>query len=315
MLLNVLKAHGSQNTFFVIDIRNQSFFTSVVMQQLSIVLCNPNGVLKGADGVLFIDKGVSAAYQMRIFNADGSEALMCGNGMRIVARWALENSRKDMQTIENVTHLPYNVATDNNFHDVVKGVSVVFPPADLSSHKILNIAQQICIDEFIPALDNSLKFTAVAMPNPHIIAIVPDININLLAQLGVQANERKAIFPNGANVSFVKIKDAHNLYVATYERGVGLTNACGTAMIAACVTTVVQKLCPYNEWLCVQNPGGYVKIKLDQNLVATMVGNATYMLEAIIELDEEQIDVYTVQEVTINQKEMNAYDQLLQQVI
>ncbi len=105
--------------------------------------------------------------------------------------------------------------------------------------------------------------------------------------------------------------DDATLFVATYERGVGLTNACGTAMIASCITVIQLGLSSYNTWITVKNKGGFVKIAIDKSLGAKMIGNATYILEAIIEFDEETLDIYTLIEVTQNKKELEAYEQLL----
>lgn len=314
MIINVIKAHGSQNTFFVIDIRNQSFFSNDVLKKITISLCNPQGLLKGADGVLYIDKGIHSKYKMRIFNADGSEALMCGNGMRIVARWALEESKTSTNIVENITNLVYSVSSNQDFHSDVKGVSIKFPSASLDASQVLLSTEPNFLNKSIPTLHPDLLFTAVAMPNPHIVANVQKIDMDLLALLGKKANEITDIFPAGVNLSFMQQLNANELYVATYERGVGLTNACGTAMIASTLVAILQNKVQRNQLITVKNPGGYVQISIDEQNAATMIGNATYLLEAQIEIDEDEIDVYTIQEFTINQKEIDAYNKLLKEI-
>lgn len=314
MKLKIIKAHGSQNEFFIVDARKSNIFTETFRRELAIALCNRTNWLNGADGIVFIDKGLNTTYQMRIFNADGSEALMCGNGMRVMARWVLELERAKELTIENVTNLQYQIKPIDIYFKDVKAVALQMPPAILNSVGIIEHTAGEWINKSIPDFYSDMKFTVVAMPNPHIVTAVESLDMALLEAIGKAANENKAIFPQGVNVSFAQYINENEIFVATYERGVGLTNACGTAMIASTVTGILLEKLQKNQQVKVKNPGGFIQVTVYDDWSCEMIGNATYTAEIVLDIDEEDPSLFTITSDTLVTDEIDAYDQLLKQL-
>lgn len=312
MKLKAIKAHGSQNEFFIIDARNNKHFTEAFRAQLAQALCEKSNMLEGADGIIFIDNGLETAYQMRIFNADGSEALMCGNGMRVMARWALEHAKAKNLTIENVTNLKYQVKPIDIYYKDVNAVALDMPPAIINALGIIDGASGAWINQVIPGFYEDIKFTTVAMPNPHIIAAVDNVDIQLLETIGKSANDNKTIFPQGVNVSFAQYRNDQEIFVATYERGVGLTNACGTAMIAATISGILLEKLNKNHSITVKNPGGFINVTIKDDWSAEMIGNATFTKEIVLDIDEEDPSLYTITSMTDYDEEIQAYQRLLQ---
>jgi len=233
MQINILKCHGSSNDFILIDEWSNDYkFSEDQRVILSQTLCDRNSSL-GADGILFFSKSNKADAAMRIFNSDGSEAEMCGNGLRCIARYALELLKKDSAIVETIKEnlevkkLPDIFLGVKTFQVTIKPVRfeletlpMVFPKETLRNEKIKELSAE-------------LLFTALSIPNPHIVSIVDSIDEISIAQMGIKANLDKKIFPRGANLNFVKPLGENTIYVQTYERGVGLTNACGTGMSSA----------------------------------------------------------------------------------
>lgn len=111
----IIKAHGSENDFVLIDLtKNSIAFTDEMRRNLAIAICNRDSII-GADGVLYIEPSTKGNAQMRIFNNDGSEAEMCGNGLRIVGRYVSEKENSDKVMIENVTGIVYPIEKQKDF--------------------------------------------------------------------------------------------------------------------------------------------------------------------------------------------------------
>lgn len=304
--LELIKGHGSENMFFIIDNLNLQWDDNN-KKHLTTLLCQKNNVLQGADGVLFMEPGLHTPHLMRIFNADGSEALMCGNGMRLAGRWSLEKLHSQNCTVENVTHLPYSIQRQDNFTPNVYAVELSLPAANLLVDFLHADTKPPFVNQVFPTLDPNHTYTAVAMPNPHIIALLQNtINDSQLETIGSLANSQAQIFKDGVNVSWAKVIDPSTLYVSTFERGVGLTNSCGTAMVAATVTACIQNLTDKNANITVLNKGGFITVKVMDDLSAKMTGNATYLAYYSINIEDGNLTILEQE----NTKEQLAYDLL-----
>jgi diaminopimelate epimerase len=288
--INTIKGHGSENDFFIID-NLHAQFDDTQKTHISILLCNRANALGGADGVLFMEKGVNTPHLMRIFNSDGSEALMCGNGMRLAGRWSLEHLQTDTCSVENITHIAYKIGYHSNFHEGVKAVDIHFPSANFTQDFINHSGATTFFNQYLPDVDTSRKYTAIAMPNPHIIASVAHIDDVALDAVGYEANHNKQLFPQGVNVSWMQIINNNTIFVSTYERGVGLTNSCGTAMLASAITGVTQGLLLSETELTIKNKGGFIKALVHQDNATIMTGNATYTAHYTIALDKETLQI------------------------
>ena len=285
-LVKLLKVHGSENKFFILD---QTLLETPLnddeLKRIAINFCQ--NILGGADGLLVIDTSENCLGKMRVINADGSEAKMCGNGLRTVSRYLSEKYHLDNFKIETMaSNLSISKAED--FYKGVPAFSVEISPISFKkidlpfSYKNLDEMVDQMIPEFLP--DQS--FTAIAVPNPHLISFVPEVSQLELGDLGQKLNAANSYFPEGVNVSFCQIMDTNKLFVQTYERGVGFTNACGTGMSATSLAFAIlhsDKFDPTKD-ISVYNPGGMVKTQITLNEIKELsqirlIGNATFTHE------------------------------------
>ncbi|WP_050615275.1 diaminopimelate epimerase [Bacillus testis] len=312
MKLTALKCHGSGNDFLLIDEYTDSLnYSDAERAEMAVRLCDRSEGL-GADGILFFQDSKIADGRMRVFNSDGSEASMCGNGLRCVARYACEKlgmkklrieTMKAVLEVEEMEPLSEGVETYK-----VEISPVSFRTADLPmkapNETFINQTLADCSD---------LPFTAIAVPNPHFIAIVDDADAKKDEQQKLAAywNGENPYFPDGVNVSFVEALRPQEIFVRTFERGVGFTNACGTAMSASSLVACLQGLASFGEELTVYNPGGKVKCAVHQQedqYTIDLIGNATY--EYKVEM-EYQPDGYKVGSRVDFPEEIAAYQQMV----
>ncbi|MCK5719170.1 MAG: diaminopimelate epimerase [Thiomargarita sp.] len=285
MELKILKCHGSSNNFILIDEYQQNLFSDQQRLTLSKFLCNRNSTL-GADGILFYQNSQNADAKMRMFNPDGTEAEMCGNGLRCLGRYACEQLKKDTVAIETLKSIS-QVKKENNIYFGVETYQ-----AELNNISLQASSLPILIDEtrfiaqFLP-ISKQRTFTAVSMPNPHLVAIVDDIYDDELEQVGQLANKSVKLLPNGININFCKILDDDSIYVRTYERGVGLTASCGSGMLASTLVACLLKNIAFNKRIKVFNQGGLVYCQaiesLDKQYKVFLTGNATFAFTQLIE--------------------------------
>ncbi|MDM8565818.1 diaminopimelate epimerase [Candidatus Halobeggiatoa sp. HSG11] len=291
MQFNILKCHGSGNDFILINEYEELLFTEQQRVILSKLFCNRNGIL-GADGILFFQNSKTADGKMRIFNSDGSEAEICGNGLRCVGRFACELFNKNSVLIETLKGFS-QVIKDTNIYQSIPTYQAELNIISLASKDIpILIDSDTLINQ--PLFTNDLLLTAVSMPNPHLVAIVNDINDSELEKIGKLANQLPNKIPDGTNVNFCKIIDSNSIYVRTYERGVGLTNSCGSGMSASTLVTCLLGYNSFNEPINVYNHGGLVictpkLIKKDKYSVF-LSGNATFVLSNSIKFEFSNLD-------------------------
>lgn len=290
MEFEFIKVHGSGNDFLLVDeLSGDGLFTEEERANTARLLCDrDNG--PGADGILFILKSSRADAVMRVFNADGSEASMCGNGLRCAARHVCEKLGKDSAVIETmkadlfVQKYPENSEGVTTYN--VEISPVLFNLADLP----LNLPQETLQNGKISELSEELLFTAVAVPNPHLITLVGESELqgDLQKELSEKVNRPNDLFPDGVNVSFVKPLEKGHIYVRTFERGVGFTNACGTAMSASSLVTCLNGLNEIDAPITVYNDGGIVQCivrSVDGRYKIELIGNATFLYSAKAALD------------------------------
>lgn len=290
MEIELIKCHGSDNDFFIIDeITHEYVFTEEQRAELAKALCNRGSVL-GADGILYIMKSEHADGRMRVFNADGSEASMCGNGLRCAGRYVcellgtkeaiIETMKADLQVMEQA-----EIYSDVSTY-LVEISPVSFRLEDLP----LKLNTETLLEEKIPELSENLIFTALAVPNPHLVSIVDKemLQTGIQEELSKKVNSPNQWFPDGVNVSFVNSLSPGNIYVRTYERGVGFTNACGTAMSASTLVTCLLELNELETPVNVYNNGGKVQCvvhKADGEYKIDLIGNATFVYKTMASVD------------------------------
>jgi diaminopimelate epimerase len=217
----------------------------------------------GADGLIFVCNSEKADIQMRIFNDDGSEAEMCGNGIRCFCKYVYENNIVKKPTINIETLKGIMIGDLKITNGKVEAVKIDMGAPILKCDEIPVIStknSERCIEESIEILDRTFQFTSVSMGNPHAIIFVENqLEDNDLNKYGsaIEPHER---FPKKVNVEFVKILSKNEAILRVYERGVGVTKSCGTGTCAAVVAgTLINK---FEEKIpvVVHNDGGDLRI-------------------------------------------------------
>lgn len=292
--IEILKTHGSENDFILInEYSNDYGFSDDDRVLLTQRLCDRKKSI-GADGILFVQKSDVADGRMRIFNTDGTEPEMCGNGLRIAGRFILELLKRDSAEVETMKAV-LNVRKVGELYPDVTTIEVAIGPVNFDVATLPMVSSENnFIDKKIPELSDELTFTALSIPNPHIITLVDEVDSSMVEEIGKKANETKSVFPKGVNVSFVKNLGDGTIFVQTYERGVGITNSCGTAMSSSSLVTCLLGLNEFNSEVTVLNNGGIVKCfvsKQDETYGVKLMGNATYVFKGTVDFDFANPDV------------------------
>jgi diaminopimelate epimerase len=196
----------------------------------------------GADGLILILASDHADARMRMFNADGSESEMCGNGIRCVAKYVYDHGiarKRDLKIETGAGVLSLQLELDHR--DKVDQVTVDMGAPRLLAREIpttLGAADQMVVHRQLDVLGHSLHATCVSMGNPHCVIFVPEITDELVLKVGpmIELDER---FPKRTNVEFVEVLARGEVRQRTWERGSGETWACGTGASAVCVAGVL----------------------------------------------------------------------------
>lgn len=201
----------------------------------------------GGDGLILIEPSKTADATMRMFNADGSEAEMCGNGLRCVAKYVYDHGicQRDhlkLQTGAGVLSVDLTTTSEHG-RSVVDSITVDMGPPILQPEKIPTTLVPTgdlpsIVEQEVEFGDRRLKVTAVSMGNPHCIIFVPEASDELVLEVGPQI-EADPRFPARTNVEFVEVISRTELRQRTWERGSGETWACGTGASAVCVAGVL----------------------------------------------------------------------------
>ncbi|RDE04798.1 diaminopimelate epimerase [Sphingomonas aracearum] len=294
MRFSITKCHGSGNDFPLIDARGIAL-ADREWAQVARALADRSGPV-GGDGLLLLTAGDGEhAFGMRMFNSDGSEAETCLNGLRCVARAGFEA----LQLSEARVRLKTSAATvwrDRALAPGVFTVREVAGPAGLDvSEWPMGERAGAWIERPVPELPGARAFTAVAMPNPHLVTFVEAVDEDELVRVGEACEAAPAWLPNRANVSFVEVRGP-DLFVRTFERGVGLTDSCGSAMAASTFAAALTGHTAFGRELTVFNAGGRVLAEAAADGMVRLSGNATVEWAGEIEVDP---DTGTAGEATV----------------
>lgn len=291
MRLAFTKCHGSGNDFALLDARGIEL-SDAEWGRIARTLCDRAGPV-GADGLLLLREGDGgAAFAQMVVNADGSIPETCLNGLRCTARAGFEALGIEAATVALKTS-DAQVAREAELAPGVYTVRTTVGPASTDPAAAgIHVAAPV-VEAQVPGLPSERKFTAVAMPNPHLVAFVDKVDVAELTALGDWCEAGPELLADRANVSFVELRPGSGpgqaaLFVHTYERGVGLTNACGTAMGAAAHVAGLTGRIAFGNWITVHNPGGRVRVRADGpegDDAVTIAGNATFEWDGEIEVD------------------------------
>ena len=286
MKFDYIKCHGSGNEFVMVDAVKYNF-EGINLAEFSRFICNRDSSV-GADGVLLLVERENI-YGMRMFNPDGSEAEMCGNGIRCVARLAEEyvGCRKfDMFSGGNI----YHITREEDIYPTMPTYGVDLGVRLASDDFGFAKGADQFVSKRIEALDTTLLWTAINVGNPHIVAEVDEIDYDYLTHLGKRVLELHNEFPKGINVSLVKVLGANRIFVATYERGAGITASCGTAMTSSATAMALNGRCDYEALINVENRGGAVRCicHKEDGLHTQLIGNASYISYGTVVAEEDK---------------------------
>ena len=273
-MLKFTKMHGLGNDYVYIDCINQKITDESSLARF--VSSRHFGI--GSDGLILICKSDIADFKMRMFNSDGSEAEMCGNGIRCVAKFVYDKglTQKDIITIETLAGI--KTLELNTKEGKVQTVKVNMGEPILKPEEIPVISKEYPVKKLkLLADDREFIFTCVSMGNPHAITVVDDVE-NFDVQKYGKILEKDKAFPKRSNIEFVEIVDKNNIKMRVWERGAGETLACGTG---ACATAVACNLNNFTDKIVnVELLGGVLNIEwneVDNNIY--MTGTATTVFD------------------------------------
>ena len=220
----------------------------------------------GADGMIFISPSNTADFSMRIFNADGSEAKMCGNGIRCVGKYVYDKGYTDKTLLRVETLSGIKTIRLRLIAGKVGQVSVDMGKAEVSE------------DITVPLKNGETVSTPVSVGNPHAVIFTEDAENAAVSVLGPQI-EHSAIFPDGVNVEFAEVIGENAIRMRVWERGSGITMACGTGACAVAAAAVRKGLCEYDQTIAVNLDGGTLEIIVSPEYNVTMSGPAVTVYE------------------------------------
>lgn len=237
----------------------------------------------GGDGLVLIGASTVADFSMRIFNADGSEAMMCGNASRCIGKYVYEKgltSKTDitLETLSGIKHLLLHVEEGE-----VKTVTVdMGVPAFCNAEQVAAPGHNLTERPFV--LDGQTFLgTYVCMGNPHLVLFVPDAERIPLEQVGPQL-EHHPLFPQRTNVEFASFRPDGSLRMRVWERGSGITRACGTGACATAVAAIATRHTGRRR-LTLHMDGGCLDVQWDESDGhVRMTGTATFVFEGTITL-------------------------------
>lgn len=246
------KMHGIGNDYIYINCFEQKIENP---NELAIKM-SPRRFSVGADGVILICPSNVADVKMRMFNLDGSEGKMCGNGIRCVGKYIYDNSiaHKSVVTVETLSGIKTLEITDKC--GKAETITVDMGTPELTPSKIPAVAEgNAVINQPITVADRQYRITAVSMGNPHAVVFCDEIDSLNLEKIGPDF-EHHAMFPEQVNTEFIRVINKNTLQMRVWERGSGETLACGTGACASVVAAVKNGYCKQNEEITVHLAGG-----------------------------------------------------------
>jgi diaminopimelate epimerase len=261
---NFLKMHGAGNDYIYINVIE----SPLLHPQEKAIEWSKYHFGIGSDGLVLIDRSEKADFQMRIFNADGSEAMMCGNAARCIGKYVYEQGLTSKTVITLDTLSGIKIVKLNLDGVLVKDVTVDMGVPEVESRDIE-----------VVAYGKAFVGIKVSMGNPHFVIFVDDIKAVDLRNIG-PIIENNPEFPDRTNVEFVEIRNRNNVRMRVWERGSGITMACGTgacATLAACAAKGKT-----GKTAVVEMDGGNLTIEWDDNSHIQMTGEAVTVFEGTI---------------------------------
>lgn len=281
MILNFTKMHGTGNDYVYINLFEEKVDNPAEVARM--VSDRHFGI--GSDGLILIAPSAVADCRMIMYNADGSEGAMCGNGVRCVAKYAYDHgiAKKDTITVETKSGIKTLEMTVENgkavYARVDMGKAILAPeqiPVKAEGENF--VAQPLIVD------GKEYKVTCVSMGNPHCVIFTEGIDGLDLEKIG-PSFENHPMFPDRINTEFVEIVDEHKIRMRVWERGSGETISCGTGTCASTVAAVLNGYCKAGEEVAVQIRGGVLYDTYMPDGTVYMKGPATEVFTGKIEIN------------------------------
>jgi diaminopimelate epimerase len=280
--INFVKMHGLGNDFVMVDCINNPAPEEAILSELSEKVCDRNfGV--GADGLILILEDDEADYRMRMFNPDGSESEMCGNGIRCFGKYLFDAGMIEAKAI--------SVATSVGLQHIeivpgqTRGANPLQVRVDMGAPRLLrsqipmtihegNGGDGRVVNEPLEVNGQTFHITAVSMGNPHVVIFVDDVESVPLKEIGLEIEHHEA-FPARTNVHFVQEMGRGKFWVRHWERGAGDTLACGTGACASIVAAALNGKLPADGRRAMAHlPGGDLNIEWAPSDKVFMTGPA-----------------------------------------
>ncbi len=277
------KMHGTGNDYVYIDCFNQNIPDPATLARVM----SPRRFSIGADGVILICPSDVADAKMRMFNLDGSEGRMCGNGVRCVGKYIFDNkiAKGDTVTVETLSGV--KTLKIESAGGKATAVTVDVGPAVFEVEKIpVRFDGAYMINQPIAVGGEIYNITAVSVGNPHAVTFCEDVKCLNLNKIG-PLFEAHPIFPQSVNTEFIRVINQTELEMRVYERGSGETFACGTGACAAVAAAVKNGFCPQNTEVTVHLLGGDLYITYQDNGNVIMRGGAEKVFEGVFEYEPE----------------------------
>ena len=278
-MIKFTKMHGLGNDYVYIDAINQNIENESSLAQF--VSNRHFGI--GSDGLILICKSDVADFKMKMFNSDGSEAEMCGNGIRCVGKFVYDKGLTNKTTVKIETLAGIKTLILNTKDGKVETARVDMGEPILEAEKIPVISNENPVKNLnLTAEGEKFKFTCVSMGNPHAITIVDSTEKFDVEKYGKVLEVDKA-FPKKANIEFAQIVNKQNIKMRVWERGAGETLACGTGACATAVACNLNGLTERN--VNIELLGGNLAIEWNkEDNHVYMTGPAVTVFEGTLEI-------------------------------
>ena len=280
--LRFTKMHGISNDYVYISTFDQP---EEDWEQLAIRLSDRRTGI-GGDGIILVCPSEVADAKMRIFNADGSEGRMCGNGIRCVGKFVYDKglvpadkTTVTIDTLSGIKTLELTVRDGKVQSARVDMEAAILNPVDIP----VQYDGDTMIDAPLEVNGKTWNVTAVSMGNPHCVTFVDDVDSLELEKIGPHFENHPA-FPERVNTEFVRVIDDHTLQMRVWERGSGETWACGTGACATAVAACLNGYCQKGDDITVHLRGGDLVIRYTDDTVI-MTGPASTVFEGEVEIE------------------------------
>lgn len=280
-MINFSKMHGLGNDYIYINVMDMTLPDPAALS----VLWSDRHKGIGSDGIILIGRSDKADFSMRIFNADGSEAMMCGNGSRCVGKYVYDKglttkTEITLDTLSGIKRLSLHPGEDGKISSVTVAMGAGVPL------KVVRDGSDELIGETLNVGEGPTVCTAIDMGNPHMVIFVKNAGKARVAEVG-PLMEYNPMFPNRANIEFAQVLDRHHIRMRVWERGSGITYACGTGACATAVASAMQGYTDPQECEVIMD-GGALTVSWDPvTKEVLMKGNAESVFDGVIELPDK----------------------------